>query len=606
MKTLIKTTAIVAALCCGLVACKKSGGDGEPKPKPEPPASTITLTPIEELNQGASAVNSHADVTSRSSLKMNFRSYSEQGKAALGLDKPFYSRIKQLANGGGYVMFYNSNGQAGLGAECNYALSEDLNVWSAKGKLFVSRSITDKNGAANERRYANCDGLVLSNGTVLAVASFRANNGYKTLPYDDGLAIRRSSDNGISWTPEQDIYRGVNWEPYLLEVAPGKVHCYFTDSNRTAIEGTDTGTAMLVSNDYGATWSPALSNYSAPSLNEPYYVIRTKYTNTGRDRFNNQMPSVIKLNGGNKLAAAAEANVNSNGLYYISLAYSDNDGNWDALTVTQEGPQDRQDRLFEGSAPYLVQFPSGETVLSYNKSSNFNLKMGDAQARIFGEPYAPFPKAAYWGSLERIDGHQVIGTIPNNASSAIMIGKMVLNHRIEAIRRNVVVDGDNSEWANTDHALFVGEKSQAQATLRCSADDQNVYFLVEVLDKNMMANAYAAIYLSPVTQNDALGNEAMRIKVGYDGFRGCDVYESRWKEADKGITVSAAYDGTVYDFSDQDYGYLAEVSVPRSQINIRSGEILVNFAIFDSQGGADAVCDTSVPSTSKWIPVVGL
>ena len=88
--------------------------------------------------------------------------------------------------------------------------------------------------------------------------------------------------------------------------------------------------------------------------------------------FNDQMPVVIKLNGSNELAAAVEANI---GKYNISFAYSGEDGKWDQLSATQEGPVDRNDLAFEGSAPYLIQFPSGETVLSYNTSSTYFMKM---------------------------------------------------------------------------------------------------------------------------------------------------------------------------------------------------------------------------------------
>lgn len=65
------------------------------------------------------------------------------------------------------------------------------------------------------------------------------------------------------------------------------------------------------------------------------------------------------------------------------------------------------------------------------------------------------------------------------------------------VRRSVKVDGNNQEWANTDHALFVGEKSQVQGTLRCSCDDKNVYFLVEVLDRSLLRGDYATVYISP-------------------------------------------------------------------------------------------------------------
>ena len=98
----------------------------------------------------------------------------------------------------------------------------DFKTWSYKGKLFTNYSIIDSKGEKNDRRYSNCDGLVLSNGDILAVASYRANNGYRDLPKDAGIEMRRSTDNGVTWSEPVSVYQGVNWEPYLLELSSEK------------------------------------------------------------------------------------------------------------------------------------------------------------------------------------------------------------------------------------------------------------------------------------------------------------------------------------------------------------------------------------------------
>lgn len=593
MKIFFKTATLLAAICCGITACsnKDNGIDTEGDGKGTTQETLLTITPIEKLNQGNSIVNSHADVTSHSSLKMNFRSYIDLGQGALGVSSPNYVRIKKLANGN-YIMFYHNNQ---IGASCYYSTSQNLKAWIAKGKLLSNYAIIDSDNKANERRFSNCDALVLSNGDIIAVASYRANINYKEKPLDAGIVMLRSTDNGISWSTPVEIYRGVNWEPSLLELPSGEIQCYFTESSRTNTEGTDTGTAMIVSKNKGATWTPSFGS-------NPYYVIRTKHMKDGKTLFNDQMPVVIKLNGSNELAAAVEANI---GGYNISFAYSGEDGEWDQLNVNQEGPVDRNDFAFEGSAPYLVQFPSGETVLSYNKSSTYFMKMGDAKARDFGEAYAPFSGNGYWGTLERIDNHQLIGAMPNTSDGVIMLSQFILNHDIVATRRSVKVDGDNSEWANTDHALFVGEKSQAQATLRCSFDDENVYFLVEVLDNVISKDDYATIYLSPVS-NNMLTEKSCRIRVSHEGLKGVYTYKTDWTNADLNVSVNAKYKGTISNIYDQDYGYITEISVPRSKLNIESGEIRVNFSIFDKQGGLDAISNASSTNTANWISIKGL
>lgn len=123
----------------------------------------------------------------------------------------------------------------------------------------------------------------------------------------------------------------------MLELHSEEIHCYFTDSSRTGIVSTDTGTAMVISKDGGQTWLPSFGN-------TPNYVIRMKWEQDGHAYFNHQMPSVIKLAGSNELACAVETN--KEGTYYISLVYSGEDGEWDYLNVDQEGPIDSNNPLF--------------------------------------------------------------------------------------------------------------------------------------------------------------------------------------------------------------------------------------------------------------------
>lgn len=573
-------------------ACEKwiipdPNNPGHPKP------TVLQITPIEKLNQGMADINSHADVTSRSSLKMNFRSYIDLGQSALGVTKPNYPRIKKMANGA-YIMFYHNNQ---IGASCDYAISQDLRSWTAKGKIFKNYSIIDSKGGQNERRFSNCTALTLANGDIIAVASYRANIGYRERPLDAGVILRRSRDNGNTWSDPIEIYQGVNWEPHLLQLPSGEIHCYFTDSERTLIEGTDTGTAMVVSQDNGNTWTPSFGSV-------PYYVIRTKHEVNGNTYFTNQMPAVIKLNKSNELAAALEANV---GNYYISFAYSGEGGQWPHLAADQDGPADRNDLAFRGSGPSLIQFPSGETVVSYNYSSIFYMKMGDAKARHFGDPYAPFAGKGYWGTLEVADGHQLIGAMPNTSKGEVMLSKFILNHRIKAAKRRVKADGDNSEWKNTDEALFVGEKSQAQATLRTAADNGHVYFLIEVLDDFIAKDDSATIFISSATSDDVLTDGAYKINVSHDGIRGTYIYNGGgWSTGNIGATAKAAFNGTVSKNDDIDEGYIVELAIPRSKLNIKSGQVLVNFSITDSGAGEDAIANTTSTSTAKWIPVVDL
>src|SRR5690606_24457514 len=165
---IIKIGLLITAVCGMATACKDEvdlldNGNGGDSSMP----STFHITPIEELNKGDVELNSHADFTSRSSLKMNYRTYVGIGKDGLGVDNPRYPRIKKLPNGT-YIMFFHNAPQS-IGASIDYAVSNDLKTWTPKGKIYKNYKIIDSKGEENERRYANCDALVLSNGDLIAV-----------------------------------------------------------------------------------------------------------------------------------------------------------------------------------------------------------------------------------------------------------------------------------------------------------------------------------------------------------------------------------------------------------------------------------------------------
>ena len=96
------------------------------------------------------------------------------------------------------------------------------------------------------------------------------------------------------------------------------------------------------------------------------------------------MPSARELNNSTKIAVATETRFRDEGdVYHISMAWSSD--NWASapLTGDEVGPSDRKLNFVQkAAAPYLVQFPSGETVLSYNASSLFTMQVGNGEKRI--------------------------------------------------------------------------------------------------------------------------------------------------------------------------------------------------------------------------------
>jgi hypothetical protein len=351
---------------------------------------------------------------------------------------------------------------------------------------------------------------------------------------------------------------------------------------------------MLWSTDGGYTWSPEFGESA-------YTVIRSRRGTLGvNPLWTDQMPSVIEVKGTSRLIAATESYDNAN--YNISMAWSGADGLWPRITDSNVGPTDRSINMFKGAAPCLNQFTSGETYLTYNENNAFYGRLGDANAENWSSATDLFPKiSSTWGCSYIDSDHSILFAWRN--SSSIDIKRYFLNHAITATQRTPSIDADNSEWATTDDAIFVGANGQAQATLRCASDNDNYYFLVEVRDMNISKDDYFNILLSPTTSSGKINSEARRIKVAPYGLLSTDQYAGGWHEISMNVTTATAFDGSISDNSDTDNGYLAEVKVPKSEINV-NGDLLVNLVLFDAESGEDAVSPTTDKSLAKWIPVM--
>lgn len=578
----------------------------------------LVLTPFEQLNQGDAKINSHAGACGRSSVKVMKYTYNEIEN--LPFTNGAYTRIRTLPDGS-YILFWQEGLSAsdGNGRTCHYALSKDLMTWEYGGKLWEGHKVKNGKGEDDERVYTNANALVLSNGELMAVCSYRNVKTYTdpSLKSDHGILIKRSKDGGRSWYGEQTIYHGPNWEAHLMEVEEGEIHCYFAES-RPWIGGSHSGTSLVISKDGGQTWEPGLGN-------KPHRVMRSLYwsENKGRNLLTDQMAVGVKLNGKDQLAFTTEcvSSYSKTGemTFHMAVIFSPEDGNWEYIADEDETAAtcERIDNVDQGSGangPNLVQFRSGETVATFSKNvgARYYYVMGDENARNWGQPSADpiFPNGRSWGGTDMESTHTMLACIPNNSEEGarnIAVTRMALNHDITATPRTVTVDGDNSEWAATDEALFMGENSLEHATVRVSQDAENIYFLVEVVDPHLTKSDFVTLMLAPVTETGKMNKDAVRIKVGCHGLKNVGRYYSSWTELELGQTISSAYDGTVGNREDVDNGYLVEVAVPRSELLINNGELAFNAVLYDFAVGAeDAVSSTIDPTTLGWKHIKGL
>ncbi|MGW7686631.1 exo-alpha-sialidase [Kribbella sp. NPDC054772] len=353
------------------------------------------------------------------SLEMDASRYVELDADFLNTQTAHYARIKRMRDGR-YILFYQTSPQAW---SIYWTTSSDLKQWAKPQLLFATHKILD---GADDQCYSSGDARVLDNGDILAVCSFRANRGFSTNMKLDGLMLRRSTDNGRTWQPEQVIYVGANWEPFVHQTETGEVQVYFTHTApKRVLENVSgsTGVAIIRSHDRGRTWTPNVteSPYAADRVAQQY----TKTTDAGVKMFTDQMPSALQTHPG-RIALAMESHL-ANGDYMISLAYTAQ--NWpDKLGMDETGPADRQNNLFLGAGPYLGRFRSGESVLAYNQASRQYIRLGDSEARDFGDAVAFLPGKGYWGAIEVTGDRTLVTTMANVRSDGnkIMIGVLRL------------------------------------------------------------------------------------------------------------------------------------------------------------------------------------
>ena len=578
----------------GAVTAAPSVGDNEN-------SDGLTLHTIAELNTEAPVADSHKDLSAFSSVELNFREYTEVSPTSLLTSSATYPRIKQMANGE-YILFYQ-NGQ--IGSNIYYTTSADTLEWTKANVLFKLHSAENFEGKQDSIRYSTCDAAVLSNGDILAVASFRYNLGYASDASQGGLAMRRSSDNGKTWSDEQIIYVGINWEPYITEAPGGEVQVFFThNAPKFYLDGKldanylSSGVGMLRSSDGGVTWTP---NVTAAPYSASIVMQQKRNVSAAKSLFTDQMPAVAHLNNGTSVMAVESRP--DDGELYISLGYSAD--NWTvALDTEEDGPTKRADNIFLGAAPYIMQFDSGETLLSYNVNNRFSVRIGDANGENFGESILPFDKTGYWGTLEGRTSHSAIGSMANvvsSGSNSIMVGTLYLNHAINAAKNQVTVDGSNAEWGSNTEALFIGSETQAQVAIRAAVDEDKLYLLFERADYSLTTGDSITLYLS-----DAGTDGFWRIRIGESGIeefvRSGETLEKR-NTSD--IGYAARNLGTVGDTSDTDTGKIIEISVPMSIFT--GGNISINATLFNQDASESKVSDSfsnaSLSNTDTW-PVI--
>ena len=603
-----------------------AGGD---TPIVIPGESTLktVITPIAELNTKGEDGDHADDDYQTASLEIDYRQTAELTSAKTGYtryDNAWYPRVKKVRDDL-YLLLYHY-GQ--YGQHIYWTTSRDGVKWNAPSVLYQggasATGFTHETGplagTKDDMRAVNPDACILDNGDILCVYSVRSNKGYQQVIDMNGLELVRGTvtDTGrIQWSKPTKIYTGTNWEPFIMQRDDGQIEIYFSSSvTYIAKYGFDkekrsSGTGLIVSKDGGYTWTPDVQagdkNYYRPTVVYQQAIGEKKAPNGETAMyFSGQMPSVVQLYNGKSMIAVEVHSLNNK--YTISLATSEAGGNWKDLGITEEGPSTMMKDLFTGAAPYLARFESGEVYLTYtNKGLKGRMAKADGTA-VSSKEFTAVPGAAgSWGSTEIVGSHAVLSTAPvvSGDKRGVKIVRSYLNHRINAPKTAVTVDGYTNDWddiENTD-ALFVGSESQAQITLRAAHDDENVYFLVSRLDDFMTSSDAVMVCIGAGETAD------YRVVVGVDGSVSIDHYSAGAKQSSiTGGTAVVKVLGTLNNNEDTDEGCVYEIAVPKSAVGLTGAKSFKVRPVLTNKDSNNVISDTltgvTAYSTALWPDIV--
>ncbi len=539
-----------------------------------------------------------------SAIELDYRSVEKLVSKDTGSSKTYYPRVKLLSDGR-YMLLYQDGR---WGPNIYYKMSDDYITWSEPKLLFERQSID-----GDMKKFACADAVVMPDGEIIVVCTYLSENYYTTKNTYNGMVLKRSKDNGKTWSEMERIYKATNWEPDILLRSDGELQIYFSHTGPyIELYGyhdiRSSGSAILRSSDGGHTWTPDVSK--APY--EAWRVLQIPVGNyKGQPFFTGQMPVAVELHNGDMMVAVETQYLDR--ACYISVGYSKD--NWKTpLSLTQAGPAELKEKMFGGVAPYLVQFDSGEVVLSYVtvQDGAMKLRIAGPDGRTFSEENSVFDgiSTGLWSSVEVLSDH-VLGIVcdyqPTLSSGETMsflsVARGCLSHSFSADKNDsITVDGDNAEWRCGVDALFVGSASQAQSSIRVAEDAENVYFLIDRLDSYLNKKDNIQLYVA--------NGEASYLKLQLDikGNVSIDKFaDGKFTKMPEDTVACAVFvGGTADDDKDKDDGCVIELAIPKNVIDSGTGYVYLN-AVMNNTDKSESVKDELTPvkmsDRNTWIKV---
>ena len=569
----------------------------------QPESSDVYIHAFSELNTKQNSPDSHKDSWNLSYLEESNRDNSTfEGIKSLNV-KGYYPRVKKLNDGRYMLIMHNEQ----YGGKVYVSFAPDITKFTAPVEIFGSVKLDGET-----KYYMTPDAVQMPNGRIIAVCSYRSSSAYETEIGKNGIVIRYTDDGGKTWSDQQTVYMGTNWEPCLLAVSDNEVKLMFTStaetiekygfSNRYGVVG------MLTSLDNGATWTPNVteSPWAAQVIAQHYLGEQN-----GMLKMTDQMPVAVTLNNGTTVLAVEEQeNVGSGDnitkKFSLGFAYSQNAFSDVSLGFGEAGPADAIHKAFSGAGPYIRQFISGETVLTYHWSGKFNYRLGDSNAKTWGSETTIFDNVGHWGSVEIDGSHSCVMTIGKD-TYGLYLTRLYLNHTINASNLTPTIDGNGVDWTD-DEAWFVGSDSQAQCSVRFAHDNEKIYVLAERLDTYVEDGDSITVIL-----DDKTSGGFYSIKIGTDGSVNATRYDANTKrhtnvDISANVTASVSINGTISNESDKDTGILYEIAIDKSITDTSNGKIFATISMQnkDKKSGklaTDLIDGVDVANKNTWIPV---
>lgn len=289
-----------------------------------------------------------------------------------------YGRIKRVGSSDTLLLVYH-------GGKNN---QDWLNVYMRKsfdnGATWQEQQImADISKTSNYWRFCNPELIQLANGWILL--AYIANGNPET---NDNCYVHllTSKDRGKTWEGPSLIQTGRSWEPSMVQLPHGEIEMFYSSEADwwPPVEGEymQQEIEMIHSTDNGQTWS---------------YPQTVAYYPGKRDG----MPVPLLLRGNKGVVFGIET-VNASHSPYI--VKRDLAGPWKlAASNFDNGPYRWVVSNFSGhgGAPYIIQLPTGETVLSahiykggdWHQNNYMQVMIGDNNARHFSNLSSP------WGLL---------------------------------------------------------------------------------------------------------------------------------------------------------------------------------------------------------------